>query len=155
MRKILSITMLCIFLVSCSNDEDSGEIGISDQPLTGILQGESFTFVDGKSFDTITFDDEEALNINLTNVSATCEDFIGDFDLRISFTVPVGVGVYTDINIVDIKNDETPFNNLDRTVEITSLTETEVSGKLKLERNSNDIAEGSSFEGSFTVPICQ
>lgn len=141
-------------LVSCSSD-DEGSDSISDQVLTGTLQGESFTFVAGKAFETETSAGELAYSLNLTNVAAVCDDFVGDFDLRISVTVPQEVGVFTDINIVDQNGNDTPFNNLGETVEITSLTSTSIAGKMKLSRSNSEIAEESIFEGTFTLPICQ
>lgn len=156
MKKTLVFGLLSLVLWSCSSDDAdySANETIKDQVLTGTVQGKSFTFQGGKAFGTTTFSDEEGLSLNLTNVAANCDDAVFDFVLSISAVVPNKVGVYNDINIVDQDGDDLPFNNLDKTVEITAVSETEISGKMKLSRPESSIAEESNFEGTFTLPIC-
>ena len=159
MNKFFIFFTALVICTSCSsddeNDNDGGEEVVSDAPLTGTLQGEAFTVAGGIAFDTSTFDDEPAISINLTNVAAGCDDDLFDFGLRISAIVPNAVGVYTNINIVDQAGDGSPFNNPDQTVEITALSNTEISGRLSLSRETSNVEEGSNFEGTFTIPVCQ
>ena len=155
MKKILVLFLLSIIIIGCSKDGESDSGDIKDQVLTGIVQGKPFTFKGGKSFGTTTFDDEPGISLNLTNVTANCDAAVFDFELRINAVVPNKVGVFNDINIVDQDGDDIPFNNLDKTVEITSLSATEVSGKMKLNRPETSIAEESVFEGTFTLTICE
>ena len=134
-----------------SSDEIDGNI--SNQNLIGTVLGQDFTFVDGIAFET-TFGDEVLISVNLTNVGTTCDDSVLDFVLSVRAQVLNQIGVYNDINIVEQNDNGTPFNNLNQTVEITSIRNTEISGKMKIDRSSSDIAAGSSFEGTFTLPIC-
>lgn len=141
--------------IGCSKDDDNATESIKNQNLTGTVQSKAFTFIGGKAFETTTFDDEPGLSLNLTNVAADCTDAVFDFDLRISAVVPNKIGVYNNINIVDQDGNDVPFNNLDETVEITALSSTEVSGKMKVSRAESSIAEESVFEGTFTLLICE
>lgn len=155
MKKILLLFLLSIFIIGCSKDDENDSGDIKDQVLTGIVQGKPFIFKGGKAFGTTTFDDEPGISLNLTNVTANCDAAVFDFELRINAVVPRKVGVFNDINIVDQDGDDLPFNNLDKTVEITSLSATEISGKMKLNRPETSIAEESVFEGAFTLTICE
>lgn len=155
MKKLLFLVVVGLLCIGCSKDDDTSSDSIKNQNLTGIVQGKAFTFVGGKAFETTTFDDEPGLSLNLTNVSANCDDAVFDFELRISAIVPSQIGVYTNINIVDQDGNDVPFNNLDETVEITALSSTEISGKMKVSRSESSIAEETIFEGTFTLPICE
>ena len=155
MKKIVFLILLSIVILGCSKDNESDSEGIKDQVLTGIVQGKPFTFKGGKAISTTTYDDEPGISLNITNVIANCDDAVFDFELRISAVVPNKLGVFNDINIVDQDGDDIPFNNLDNTVEITALSATEVSGKMKLNRAESSIAEKSDFEGTFTLTICE
>lgn len=148
-----------VLQVSCSKSDDGGGDGISDQTLTGSVEGKAFTFVGGKAFETTNFNEETVISLNLTNVAANCDDFISDFVLRISADVPNAIGVYSDINIADRDSNDgdggISFNNNGETVEITAISATKISGKMRISRPASVIAPESVFEGTFTLPLCQ
>jgi len=156
MKNLFIISLFIVTIFSCSKSDDES-ISIKDQILTGTVEGKPFTFVAGKAFYDISFDDEEQVSINLTNVVVDCDDYVGDYILSIRARVPRQVGVFDDINIVtlDKGGDGIPFNNLNETVEITSLSETEISGNMKLRNEASSISPESIFEGSFTMSLCQ
>ena len=156
MKKLFVFFTALSLLSSCSRDDgNTGEVP-TNQILSGTVQGELFTFAGGLAFETVSLEEQEVLSINLTNTEAGCEESIFDFELRISATVPADVGVYEDVNITDRNGrNRTPFNNLNQTVEITAISDTEVSGILSLNRETTDLQEGSTFGGTFTVPICE
>jgi hypothetical protein len=62
--------------------------------------------------------------------------------------------VQDDVNIVTQDGDNTPFNSLQQSIEITVISETEISGKMSLNKMESTIGPESIFEGSFTIPIC-
>ncbi|WP_194765845.1 hypothetical protein [Tamlana sp. I1] len=154
MKFPLLACFVLVLLFNCSSSDDSSSgSSISNQNLTGTVEGESFTFVAGKAFET-SFNNEDLYSVNLTNEVVGCEDYVLDYGLKISATVPKSVGVYNDINIVTQNGNNTPVNNLNRTVEITAVSDTEISGKMKLNKEESPVSEESIFEGAFTVAIC-
>ncbi|GAB1857530.1 hypothetical protein MHTCC0001_23660 [Flavobacteriaceae bacterium MHTCC 0001] len=157
MKKILLVLSIALTVFNCSSsDEDNSGGAISDQILTGTVEGRAFTFKGGKAFITTNFEDEEAISLNLTNVEVGCETFVGDYDLSISAIVPNQVGMHQDINIVTHQDGESPFNHLGQVLEITAISNTEVSGKMRLNFPSNDdFFKESIFEGTFTLTICE
>ena len=152
--KKLFWSLLVVTFISCSKDAVDSASTISNQPLTGIVEGKAFTVNGGQAFFRSSSSAEE-ITIYLTNDDFGCETSIFDYNLIISATVPNMVGVYTDINIVTQDGNNTPFNSLGETVEITAVSATEISGKMKLTKESSAISAASIFEGSFTVPICE
>ncbi|XMO87162.1 hypothetical protein AAFN75_02505 [Algibacter sp. AS12] len=155
MNKFFLGCFLAFSFFSCSSD-DGNDSGVKNEILTGTVEGKPFTFVGGKAFDT-SFNNETLLSVNLTNERADCSSTIFDYGLSISVDVPKAVGTYNDVNIVTKDNDsqDPPFNSIGQTVEITAISATEISGKMKLNREASTIAEASIFEGTFTVPVCE
>ncbi len=153
MKKLFWSLVVLITFVSCSSDNDDSS-SISNQILTGTVEGQAFTFMGGQAFFRSSTSTEE-ITIYLTNEDLGCETDIFDYELTISATVPNMVGVYTDINIVTQDGNNTPFNSLGETVEITSVSATEISGKMKLNKEGSEMFAESIFEGSFTVSICE
>lgn len=150
MKNILkvSVFVLSIFLASCS-DDDGGSTNISDANLSGMVRGEVFEALGGKSFDT-SFNGEELISINITNVVADCDSSIFDYDLYLSTDVPFEVGTYEDNNVVFLKEGETSLNFLQSTVIVEEITETTVTVKIASDSSSED-----SVEGTFTVNYCE
>ncbi|GAL62416.1 hypothetical protein [Algibacter lectus] len=140
----ISLTLLISLMISCSDDDNSGD-NISNQILQGQVFGNDFTALGGKAFDS-----GEDISVNITNIVADCESSVLDYDLEISTYVTPEVGVYEGINVVFNKEGEAPYNYLDATVEVTSLTETEITVKIKADSSSDK-----TVEGTFTVPYCQ
>lgn len=154
MKRFILICFTALSITSCSKD-DNNDSGIKNQILTGTVEGEPFTFKGGKAFLTGSLiKDVEQVSINLTNFEANCDTDIFDFELEISAWIPREVGVHTGINIVTQDGSNIPFNNDKQTVEITSISDTEISGKMKLNKSGSDLFEESIFEGTFTIPLC-
>jgi hypothetical protein len=155
MKKLFWSLILAITVVSCSSDkDDSSTDAISNQALTGTVEGKVFTVQGGKAFFRSSTSREE-ITIYLTNEEFGCESDIFDYNLTINATVPNRVGIYSDINIVTQDGANSPFNSLGETVEITAVSETEISGKMKLNKESSEAFAESVFEGTFTVSICE
>lgn len=155
MKRFFLVLAISVFFLNCSSDDDDGG-GVKNQVLTGTVEGESFTFKGGKAFFTTNFEEEEVVSVNLTNVAVGCESFISMYDLYISVRVPKSIGTHKDVNIVTYKNGNPPFNHLEETIEITALSDTEISGKIKLNNPaSGDLFKENIFEGTFTVAICE
>lgn len=153
MKKLFLVCFLAGSVLSCSTDND-GNTDIQDQILAGTVAGKNFTFQSGQSFFS-SGSNQDQINIYVTNELVDCGTSVLDYGLRISAKVPYQVGVYTDINIVTSDSGSTPFNSLGETVEITSVSAMEISGKMKLIKPASVIAPESIFEGTFTVPICE
>ncbi len=131
-------------MISCSDDDNSGD-NISNQILQGQVFGNDFTALGGKAFDS-----GEDISVNITNIAADCESSVLDYDLEISTYVRPEVGVYEGINVIFNKDGEPPYNYLGATVEVTSLTDNEITVKIKADSSSDK-----TIEGTFTVPYCQ
>ncbi|MBU2996996.1 hypothetical protein KO500_11155 [Cellulophaga baltica] len=155
MKKYFALGVLIINMFSCSTDKmEDGTTEIEDQILTGTVEGQAFTFMGGMAFSSTNFSDEEVYVLNLTNESVTCETDIFDYGLRISVTVLKEEGEQNDVNIVTQDGDNTPFNSLQQSIEITMISDTEISGKMSLNKSESSISPESIFEGTFTIPIC-
>ncbi|TCI93063.1 hypothetical protein [Tenacibaculum sp. M341] len=146
MKNIFKIT--CLFLlvcfVACSDDENVGGT-VSNEPLKGSVFGETFVALGGKAFDS-----GENVSINITNeVTAVCSSSVLDYNLYISATVPAKVGVYENTNVSFHKEGETPLNVLQSTVEITSVTDSQIMVKVKSNSSSDNVVDG-----LFTVAYC-
>jgi len=150
MKKFGLICFVLLSIYSCSKDEGRE---VKDKVLTGTVEGKAFTFKGGKAFITI-FNNQEKVSVNLTNVAADCSSNVFDFELEIRTIVPREIGVFTTINIATQDGNNTPFNHLNQTVEITALSDTQISGKMKLYKKESSLAGESIFEGTFTIPLC-
>lgn len=155
MKHFFLICLTFFSLLSCSSDDDNDDSSsISDQNLSGTVEGNSFTFKGGQAYFRSSSSTEE-ITINLTNEPFGCETSTFDYGLKISADVPNEVGVYTDVNIVTQDGNNTPFNSIGETVEITAVSATEISGKMKLNKEGSSMFAESIFEGSFTISICE
>ena len=138
------LTVLFLFaLMSCSSD-DSNSNKISNQTLQGKVFGEDFTAVGGKAFTS-----GDNISVNITNEVVGCDETIIDYDLYISTYVTPKVGVYESINVVFQKDGEIPLNFFGGTVEVTALTDDEITVKILADSSSDKM-----IEGTFTVPVC-
>ncbi len=155
MKKFFAICFISLSVLSCSTDStDDDSSSVSDEVLTGTVEGQAFTFEGGMAFSSTNFSDEEVYVLNLTNEEVGCEKNLFDYGLRISVTVLKEVGVQNEVNIVTQDGDNTPFNSLQESIEITMISDTEISGKMSLNKSESTISPESIFEGTFTIPIC-
>lgn len=140
--KLSVIVLLVAFLSNCSSDDSSSSI--SNQTLQGKVVGENFTASGGKAF--LSGDN---ISVNITNMSADCTSSIFDYDLYVSTTITPEVGTYNDVNVVFHSDGEIPLNYLSSTVEVTAISNAEITVKILADSSSED-----TIEGVFTVPIC-
>ena len=161
---LLAISL--VFNISCSDDGDGGggsDYEFLDQNAQGKINGKDFALVLGKG-EMDPFD-ETRLSITLWSESFT--DACGfNFGQEVSsfFTVPMQVGLYElKLDLTDFEGSQTvtlfdPDGTLniicsDGAVEILSITETKVTGKIHAyytgDKLENDI------NGNFEVTYCE
>ena len=161
---LLLLPSFLLFAVSCSKDDeaDGPSYEFIDQNAQGTIDGISFSFQTGTAEDS--FFNEEELSIDLydesEDITDVC-DFFGFGDaVRVFFSIPNTVGLYElSFSFDDAENGRTvtmfnPAKTLniiatEGAVEILSISDTEVSGRLDI-----DAGEGNEVNGNFTVTIC-
>ena len=141
--KVILVSFLTI-MMSCSDDENMGGSG-SNQVLQGKVFDLDFTALGGKAFDS-----GEKVSVNITNIAANCNSSVLDYKLSISVDVKPEVGVYENTNVVFDKEGEVPLNFLAGVVEVTSLTDSQITVKI----NANSSTDNK-VEGRFTVSYCK
>lgn len=141
---------------ACGDDEENGpSYEFKDQTAQGQVEGNNWTFVSGLS--EVSFFDEANISFELT--SETYEDPCAEFILdgvRVLFDAPAEVGIYElsfseNGHTVTLYNPETQLNSIavDGAIEIVSITETEVTGRIDAHADSETFVNG-----DFTVPFC-
>lgn len=137
------LIMLFVFAISCSSDDD-GSSNISNQALQGKVFGESFIATGGKAFSS-----GDNLSVNITNVSADCSSTVFDYNLYVSTSITPEVGTYNNVNVAFLSDVEIPFNYLSSTVEVTAISDEQITVKISADSSSDN-----TVEGVFTVSIC-
>ena len=152
----LLILLSFVLITSCGDDEDNGpKYEFKNQSLQGQIEGEAWVFSSGIA--EVSFFDETDLSFELS--SETFEDPCTEFILdgqRLLFDVPATVGVYElsfteNGHTVTLYNPDTNLNSIavSGAVEILTITETEVTGRIDARTDSETFANG-----NFTVPFC-
>ena len=153
MKKVTySVLVTLSLLASCSSSDDDKEVigdGFAAAPVSGVVYGENFTAGGGKS-QSVTLNGVESLYIYLTPGAINCNSIQLD---PISITVPAATGTYTSGITVVFKN---PANDdfegaTDKKIEILSISETSVKGRIKASGFHND---EQNINGTFEVPYC-
>lgn len=146
----LKITFAIVALISlsCSKNDNSANNtpstpSISNQPLSGTVFNDNFTAIDGKAFKS-----DENVSINITNVIAGCSSDVTKYELYLWTQVLSSVGEYS-ANVAFGKKGETPLNYFDAKVEVTKLSETEITVKILANQSAMH-----SVEGTITIPYC-
>ena len=142
---IFLITTLVFIASACNSDDGNDMAPVSDEPLTGMVNGYEFSALGGKAFDS----GDNEISINITNIEAGCNSFILDYDLQISVYVPFEIAAHKDLNIAFHSNGATTINNFSSTVVITYISDTQIAGKI---RSKWDIENY--VEGRFKIPYC-
>jgi hypothetical protein len=155
LQSVLALT----FLLACSDDDEKSSYSFKDQDLSGEIEGDSWTYEDG-FVEEGTYEDEEVLDISLfldQGVPA-CETFSREGD-QVFFFVPNAVGLYKlnfdlssfDGQTVTLFDDEETLNVIatEGAIEILSITETEVTGRIDARADGNN-----HVNGNFTVSFC-
>lgn len=156
MKKLVFAFLVTIFLFnSCSNDNTTTEQtnDFSNDPVSGKLYGSNFT-MEGSKAALVTMFNIASVEIQLSSEDLGCEASSGSTNFPIRITAPRAVGAYTtDVYVTfnDPSSDNYVSVSNGSTIEITSITDTMVKGKIRASSNSNDNA----INGTFEVPICQ
>jgi hypothetical protein len=153
----LNLLMFALVFTSCSTDEDSGNGGsegeISDAPLTGKLFGQDFEVNGSRADYTVDFG-EERITVQLSNEDIGCEtgQFSGQFPISIS--TPPEEGYTTDVYVIFSDPDSDDFVSVsgDLEIEVTSLSDTEITAKIRASTISSE--PENHIEGKFTASIC-
>lgn len=152
MKKIALLIAMFFAVVSCSSDDSSDSNGgITDNPVSGTLYGNDFTLGGGKAYFEEIFG-EESVEIWLTADDLGCET-LGFTDFPISIIAPRTEGTHTTgVYVTFTDPDSSDFISVSsgNTIEIISLTDTEIVGKIKASSTSTDNA----IEGRFEISIC-
>ncbi|MFL9843041.1 hypothetical protein [Flavobacterium rhizosphaerae] len=156
MRKMfLSAFVAATLLVSCSSDDSddtNSNGGFSNGPVSGTIYNEDFTAAGGVAR-PITLSSTESLYIYLGTSALNCESSTANTPIWI--TVPAAEGTYkpqTDGHVQFRSTDGDSFEGaIDAEIEITSITETSVKGKVKATGFDDD---ENNINGTFEVPYC-
>src|SRR5262249_43941460 len=138
---------------SCKDDDEKPAYSFKDQEAQGKIGNESWTYVDGWA----TADQFFVINLTLEEAETGCAisvaekdhvAFIADFETKV---YPLGTGstVFT-VTLTDMQDLQNQHISLEGAIEITEVTDTQVSGRLDAR------VDGENFiNGNFTVPICK
>lgn len=151
-RIVLSLFMLTV--MSCSSDEDSGSgdtKAISNNPVSGKLFGKTFQMNSNKARNANIFG-EESVEVYLSAENLGC-GVLGTSGYPIYIVAPRKVGVHTTnvfLTFNDPNSDDFISLSNGLTIEIISISETSVVGKVKAASQSTE----SSIEGKFESTFC-
>lgn len=162
-KKLLFTFILSFLLTGCDQESNDGNDGdssfvISEQTLTGTINGKSFTFVSG-SFEEDSFDPTK-ISVTLYNVTLAdvCNPGISTGKVKVFFSIPESVG---EINLSWGESNSQTVTMYDSDGN-QNIIATE--GKINIISISNTTLEGglvtASFEGSqvngkFTLTRCE
>jgi hypothetical protein len=147
-------------LVSCSDDEKTSSYSFKDQDLKGKIGNVAWTFEDG-FVEVETIEGELMLDFRMfqDQDEDACDVLFAEGN-EVFFDVPNEVGLYKlHLNLntgegqtVTLFEDEGFMNNIatDGAVEILTITETEVTGRMDVRFNKKNFVNG-----NFTIFFCQ
>lgn len=158
-----------MLISSCGKDDDFGKdddsgpsYDFKDQNLQGTIDGFPFTYGEG-TVELNTRDGEDVLFFDLYNSSEEITDICDFFgfgnEVSVFFTIPAEVGLYElslDLSsfsgqTVTLFNPDGAVNSIASTgaVEILTITETEVTGRMDATLDGNN-----TVNGNFTAVFC-
>lgn len=155
MKKLSAIItfFLVLTFISCSTDEETNTIDngeISNNPVSGELFGSSFTMNSNKARNAIVFG-IESVEIYLSAQELGCE-ILGTSGYPIYIVAPKAVGTHTTnvfVTFNDPDSDDFVSISSGITVEIISINESSVVGKVKAASTSTDSSINGKFESTF------
>lgn len=156
MKKIILSVCVSLALFACSNDDETGSkddsSGISNDPLSGMLYGETFDATGGRADYQNVFG-EDMVVIQLSSEGLGCEtgEFSGYFPINITVPQAEGTynqGVYVSFNDPNSSDFISVSSGMD--VEILSLTADTVEFKIKVSSTTT----ANNLEGKYQVAIC-
>ena len=151
---------LCLLLASCSSDKEAPAYSFTDQNLAGMIEGVDWSYGDG--YADITGEGETAklhVTLVLPSEGEGC-DILAEGD-RVFFSFPKYEGLHilkVDFDNIEASRTVTLFDSEETmnvvatqgAVEITSISETEVKGRIDARAYDDNFVNG-----NFTVPLCQ
>lgn len=154
--KLISFLICSIFcLNSCTieSEDDNGNGNnqneeLSTAPLTGQVYGENFSVIGGTAR-FLSLNGEDVIRVSLYDVQVSCTDIA---DQVISLNLPREVGVHQAgvTGSISDPNSSDFLSLVNIKVEVLSFDNTEVSGRVLIDRPSVD----SFVNGTFTVQFC-
>ncbi|WP_298146825.1 hypothetical protein [Flavobacterium sp.] len=156
MKKLLcSIFIATSLLLSCSSSEEdtnNNQGGFATTPVSGVVYSNPFTMVGGKAR-SLTSNGVEVFYIYLTETAINCNETENLGPLWI--IVPAAVGTYDFAGGARIQFQDpnsTDFEGAsDAEIEITAISTTTITGKLK---GSGFNAGENEINGTFSVQVC-
>ena len=159
MKYLSALLVISILLTSCGGDEDTEcpAASFQNQTLQGEFNGTAWTLASGKA--EVSFFDSEQLSIEMTNQNT--EDVCDAFSLdgnTVLFSVMNAVGLYEICFKLDGSGSDQTITLFDGTtnnivtsgaVEILTITDTEVTGRIDGRFDDNNFVNG-----NFSVPLC-
>jgi hypothetical protein len=151
MKKIF--LLFIVVMIGCGKDDPQPTYKFKDQTAAGEIENVAWVFVEGKAE---VNGEELSIDLMLDQIEAPCDIFgfpEGDF---VFFTVPSSVGLYklsfgsNSQTATLLESDE--FVNIiisEGAIEILTITETEVTGRLDLRFDNTNY-----INGNFTVDLC-
>lgn len=153
---LLCLIFLVTSLISCSDDDsdnDGPSYEFKNQELQGMIDGQAFVLGEG----TVSSSDGE-LSLKLLSdmeTASACDQFgSGDF-VRVFFTIAEAEGIVElsfEEQTVTLFNPENTLNIIitEGAVEITSISESSVSGKIDARYDDENFVNG-----NFTAEFCE
>lgn len=163
---LFTISLMTLTIVSCGEDDELPEpvdeclASFENQIATGSFMGDAFTFVDGSAKES-SFDSTAYLYkiYGETPTGDMCDNF--NFDLpekSIIFELPKQIGIYelgTSYTLTfnnAMQNNTTAEIALCGSIEIQTVTQTNITGRLDVKVNDGSTANF--LNGNFTVELC-
>ena len=157
MRAVLFATAV-VGLAACGGDDGGAPGTIATQPLAGMIDGQPWSFVAGKTdaFLSETGDKFFATLFDKPFASSPCDEFEPqDATHSLILNIPKAVGRYA-LSLSLNQTFSYPKGNSTQndiatsgTLEVTELTATSLSGGVKMAYGSRD-----SVEGQFMITVC-
>jgi len=147
-------------LISCGKDDEGPAYEFIDQPLQGKIGGVDFMMKDGKVYEGFFEEDEWYVEIYGENEpAAACDVEIAEKNY-LFFNVPLEVGLYKLyfklstfegqlVNLYDVEDDDSQNLASEGAIEILTISDTEVTGRLDARFNNQN-----RVNGNFTVNFC-
>jgi hypothetical protein len=154
---VFTVALVTLSLSSCSDDDKNDDKGpgytFKDQDASGEIDGTVWTYEEG--FALVDNESNLQIKLYLPQNDFLCDEDMPDGSLAF-FIVPNEVGVYKltndltgfYVNLVD--NDFGAHLAKSGAIEIVSITETSVTGRMDVKKDENNYVNG-----NFTVDFCE
>ena len=162
--KFLSwILIPCFFLIACGGDDDDDDGGyiysFKNQNLQGIINGKSWTFIDGEAEEDFFTAGKISIELGAVELTDPCNSFLEG--LRVFFSVNNTIGIYElqfDFDNTDNSQTVTLFDPDDGNlniianqgaIEILTIEVDEITGRIDVYFD-----EETNVNGNFSVTYC-